>query len=137
MQKWELKCLNIKEESPHHHTVKRDPSIFNIQLASSGVCRTWLPAKKKKSSKKNAPGPVGVEALAHQMRRRPSLHQGAMQAVQIVAWTSPWDAARLASVPPTFPASMVVSPACGHGTSSRGNVGGGDDIDPPRCALSP
>ena len=31
MEKWELKCLNIKEENPHHQTVKRDASFFGIQ----------------------------------------------------------------------------------------------------------
>ena len=91
----------------------------------------------EKSSNENAPGPVGVEVLAHQMRCGPLLHKGAMQAVQIVGWTSPWDAARLASIPPMSPAPLVVFPSCGRGTSSRGSVGGGDDIDPPHCALSP
>ena len=79
-----------------------------------------------------------VEALAHQMRCGPSLHQGAMQAVQIVAWTSPWDAARLASVPPMFPTALVVSPACGHGTSSRGSVGvktGGSRVGGPELCV--
>ena len=78
-----------------------------------------------------------VEALAPQMRCGPSLHQGAMQAVQIVTWTSPPEAARFASVPLTAPAPPVVSPACGLGTSSRGSVGGWEDIGPPRCTLSP
>ena len=31
LEKWELKCLNIKEEKPHHQTVKRDASFFGIQ----------------------------------------------------------------------------------------------------------
>ena len=31
LEKWELKCLNIKEENPHHQTVKRDASFFGIQ----------------------------------------------------------------------------------------------------------
>ena len=126
-----------KRGKPPPSNSKKGSKLLQYQLASSGVCPTWLLAKTQKNSNENAPGPVGVEALAHQMRRRPSLHQGAMQAVQIVAWTSPWDAARLASVPPTFAAPLVVSPTCGHGTSSRGSIGDGDDIDPPRCALSP
>ena len=58
-----------------------------------------------------------------------------MQAMQIVAWTSLRDAAQFASVPPTSPAPPVVSQACMRGTSSRGSMGGGDDIGPPRCPL--
>ena len=76
-----------------------------------------------------------MEALAYHMRCGLSLHQGAMQAMQIVAWTSLRDAPRFASVLPTSPAQPVVSPGCGRSTSSRGSVGGGDDIGPPRCPL--
>ena len=64
MEKWELKCLNIKEENPHHQTVKRDASFFGIQSNTEtiytslidhnplqtrfilGVCK-WPPIPKK------------------------------------------------------------------------------------------
>ena len=93
--------------------------------------------EKEEKEQRACTGTVEVEALAYHMRCGPSLHQGAMQAMQIVDWTSLRDAARFASVLPTSPAQPVVSPGCGRSTSSRGSVGGGDDIGPPRCTLSP